>query len=135
MIRKLYTSDIPNLLEFFFADRNIQQDQRFDFEANDFEKMMEHSHITQLIWEEDNQIVGYLAGYNMGVWGYIDVLIVKASFRNKGIAKKLITHFVHGHDWTRLETSCHASDEDSMQFARRNGFNIEQTLKWFGMEL
>lgn len=136
MIRPLRIEDIPALMEFFFDDRNFQQDKRFDFESEDFKQMMEYSHIHQLVWEENSKIIAYLAGYNMGVWGYIDVLIVKSSDRNKGIGKSLIQHFISIYpQWVRLETSCYADDLKSINFVRNNGFDIEQTLAWFGKEI
>lgn len=135
MIRLLQTSDTPNLMEFFFADRKVQQDERFNFELEDFEKMLTYSHIFQYVYEVNEKIVGYLAGYNMGVWAYIDVLIVKSTDRNKSIGTTLIEKFLEDNqdkNWVRLETSCYAHDTDSIQYVRNRGFNIEQTLAWFG---
>lgn len=135
MIRTLQKSDIPNLIEFFFSDRTVQQDQRFDFHPEDFDRMLLYSHIFQYVWEDNEQIVGYLAGYNMGVWGYIDVLIVKSIHRNKSIGTKLIEKFLEDNQdkkWERLETSCYAHDKESIQYVRNRGFDIEQTLAWFG---
>ena len=136
MIRNLKISDIPDVMEFFFADRKAHQDERFDFLPEDLAKMTMHSHISQLIWEDEGKAVAYLAGYNMGVWGYIDILIVKASYRNKSIAKKLVNHFLSSHpEWVRLETSCYETDVESINMARNNGFDIEQKLVWFGKEV
>ncbi len=136
MIRQLRITDIPNLMEFFFADRRIHQDERFNFTSDDFKQMTTHSHIYQLIWEENNEIIGYLAGYNMGVWGYIDVLIVKSSHRNRSIGSSLIKQFESLHpEWLRVETSCYAQDSESINFVKKQGFNIQQTLEWFGKEV
>jgi GNAT superfamily N-acetyltransferase len=136
MIRNLKRADLQNLMDFFISDRTIQQDERFDFSIDDIDLMLNYRHIFQYVFELDNQIVGYLCGYDMGVWGYIDILIVKSTHRNMSIATSLIeTLLSQNLHWNIIETSCYSQDKDSISFIRKNGFDIEQELRWFGKEL
>jgi GNAT superfamily N-acetyltransferase len=136
MIRNLKRADLQNLMDFFISDRTIQQDERFDFSIDDIDLMLNYPHIFQYVFELDNQIVGYLCGYDMGGWGYIDILIVKSTHRNMSIATSLIeTLLSQNLHWNIIETSCYSQDKDSISFIRKNGFDIEQELRWFGKEL
>jgi ribosomal protein S18 acetylase RimI-like enzyme len=136
MIETLAKQDIDDLMVFFYTDRAVQQDTRFDFAREDIEKMLALPHIFQYVFRAEKNVVGYLCGYDMGAWGYLDVLLVKKSHRNKSIGSALIDRLIIDNpQWTIIETSCYAHDEASIEFVRNRGFNIEQTLRWFGKQL
>lgn len=65
-------------------------------EGGRFERMMESSHLTAIV-EEDNQIIGF--GYAISDFvanGFITILAVRATWRGRGIGRSLARYLMAG---------------------------------------
>ena len=133
MIRILKESDIPELMKFFYQDRNIDQGEDFNYTAEDLEEMLSYSHIIQYVFEENNKVIAYLCGYDMGVWGLLDVLIVKKEHRNKFIGTKLLQQIIIDNpNWKMLETSYYPEDKNSEKYLDKLKIDSKEKLIWAG---
>lgn len=132
----MHHGDSDEVTKLFYSDRVVEQDKRFDFQKEDLELMLNRPHIFQYVCEDENEIVGYILGYDMGAWGFIDILIVSSTHRNMSIGTLLINHLVDNNKhWKVVETACYSKDTDSIQFIKNRGFDIEQTLVWLGKSI
>jgi hypothetical protein len=136
MIRNLNKLDIPQLMEFFYFDRNLNYQHQSNYQEKDIEDMLQYSQIIQYVWEDNKQVVAYLCGYDLGISGFLDVLIVKKSHRNRFISIELVKKFILDHpNWKMIETSFFQHDKDSEKYIKIFKFGFKKNIVWVGKKL
>ena len=141
MIRKLEQSDINcvgarSFMEYFYNDRSVSQQKNFNYTEADIEFYMTVDNAIQLVYIENNFPIAYLLAFDMGMWGFLDVLIVSSNNRRRGIATNLLEYVISKNpQWNMLESSYYPTDDESASFFRRNSFSNSQNLIWVGKPL
>lgn len=92
IIRKAKLKDIPYLVN---LDKLAQNESEWwgPLRPFEFRKLIKKSSMIFLA-QEDKEIIGYVSGIIKENKLYLENLFVKNHFRNRGIAKKLLNHFL-----------------------------------------
>lgn len=82
----------------------IYSDQRYDSNDNDSIKYKredwewylekDQSSTIILIAEKDKEIIGVVFAYDMGIWGYVEHIVMRSDHRRKGYTKILIENLI-----------------------------------------
>lgn len=85
---------------------------------------------------EAGEIIGILLGYDMSSWGYIEICAVDMPYRNRGVAKSLVSAFCKGRrGWSYLEFCTSGVDKSVLEFAKAEGFEPKGTATWYAKKL
>lgn len=94
------------------------------YEAEHFRKFAEAPQARFYVAEADGRIVGFILGYDLVVWAYIDMIVVSEDWRRKGVAGAMlgVLEMEPGDKWRTIEM-CHMADAQMLKdFADRSGF-------------
>lgn len=56
------------------------------------EQAMDMSDGLAFVWDEDDEIQGFICAHDLGFRGYISILVVGEPFRGRGIGRKLVEY-------------------------------------------
>lgn len=144
-IREANREDLPKLKKLttnLFLNTRITNDPIVKDKANNYyTKWVENSLSGEaadsvLVWEEENEILGYITLQRKGVKGQIPLIGVSAQARGKGIAKRLLdASFSKFRDWNIKEINIETQMGNiaALRVYQKVGFKIVSsslTFRW-----
>jgi GNAT superfamily N-acetyltransferase len=88
-----------------------------------------------LVCIEGGTVAGFLLGFDLSCWCYVDVLVVKDAEKRRGIGSDLIYFLADMNDrWDTIEMCYYTDDPAVRQFFERNGFEFGKTMtRWVSL--
>ena len=87
MIRQATPKDIPAIKSLMQSEPGFWQDS---WRKDVLERALGASAGLSFVWDEEEQILGFVCAHDLGFRAYLNELIVKRSERNRGIGTKLV---------------------------------------------
>ncbi|MBT8370437.1 MAG: GNAT family N-acetyltransferase [Desulfobacterales bacterium] len=87
MIREATFIDRPAIKKLMQSEEGFWQDSWHD---DVIDHGIKSAYKLAFVWEESNQVVGFICAHDLGFRVYLSELIVDKSVRRKGIGKKLV---------------------------------------------
>ena len=87
MIRLVTENDIPEIISLMKSIPGFWQSA---WRSDALERAICLAEGLAYVWVEDNQIVGFVCGHDLGFRGYLSTLVVADAYRNRGIGKRLV---------------------------------------------
>ena len=103
------------------------------YEVSDWPLYVGVAHVHLLIAEtKEGEVVGFLLGYDLVNWGYIDILVVRHSARGKGAGAALIASFEKRAEgrWVASELAVDPEDVELWVFLKGRGYTKAGTTEW-----
>ena len=89
MIRPAIQKDIPDIKELMQSEPGFWQDS---WRPDVLEHAIESADSLAFVWEQNEQILGFICTHDVGFRAYLSELIVAKSARSQGIGKQLVEH-------------------------------------------
>lgn len=89
MIREAKQTDIPAIRAIMKAEPGFWQDT---WRADVLERGLKAADGLAFVCVEDQEIVGFICGHDLGFRAYLSELVVAKTYRDQGIGKQLVTH-------------------------------------------
>lgn len=129
--------DVAEIHAIYLTNRSVEDVVGVDYEKDDWAAFLSAPHTILIVAEEEGKVVGFLLGYDLRTWGYIDVLVVDHAARRKGIGSDLVKRF-EGHGearWGLVETCVDVRDMDTQAFAKKLDFAVRGKAVWYAKPL
>lgn len=124
-IRKAEPKDLDAIYA-LYSDRYDSHDApSIKYTKSDWEWYLNNDHAIILLLESNNKILGLTFTYDMGLWGYMEHVVVKKGHRKKGYAKMLIEHTMEigvKRGWRIFEACYYAEIEAMGKFFKSIGW-------------
>lgn len=129
MIRKANISDLDQIY-LIYLERNLtEENKNCSYSKLDWKWYIENSGIIY-VYEIDSNICGFIFGYDMGLWGYIEHIVVSKNNRGSNIGRQLVNYFIENkfENWEQVEL-CYELNMD--EYFTKIGFKDNQIItKW-----
>lgn len=117
-IRLAAKKDLDAIYELYSTQRYDSNDApSIAYTKTDWEWYIIRNKAIILVAEEDDNIMGVSFAYDMGIWGYLEHIVVAQEHRGKGHARALIetTIDIGAELGWRIFESCYYEDLDDMK--------------------
>jgi len=113
MIRKASIGDLDSIWVIYAERFDSYDSDDIKYTLDDLRWYLENDAAIMLVYDV-GEIAGFVFGYNLGIWGYMEHIVVSAKYRGNGYARELIERFVnHNDDW-RIVEACHYTEMKNM---------------------
>lgn len=128
MIRKAKISDLDQIYSIYLERNFTEESKNCSYSKLDWKWYIENGII--YVYELNNELCGFIFGYDMGLWGYIEHIVVSKKQRGLNIGKKLVDYFIENkfENWQQVEL-CHEMDLND--YFQKIGFESNEIFtKW-----
>lgn len=132
-IRLAKSEDTLEIQRLFKSERNNEEFGGADYDERDWKAYLETPHSILLVSESDDKVVGFLVGYDLKTWGYVDVLVIDHAFRGKGLGTDLLKRFEgHGLErWGCVKLCIDLRDLELKEYLLKRDFKSSGKTEWF----
>jgi len=133
LIRTARAEDAAEIQRIYKAGRGVETIVGVDYGEEDWRAFVESPQSILLVAEEEGRTAGFLTGYDMRTWGYVDALVVDRESRGRGLGLALLQRF-EGHGsgrWGFVELCVDVKDRDTMRYVAARGFRSSGRAEWF----
>ena len=129
MIRRATIEDLDDICR-IFADRwDGHTGTDYDYSRDDLTWYLTNKSPGLILVNQP--VTGFLFGYDMGLWGYIEHMVVDKDHRGKGTGRELIETFVNWSWHWRIVETCYYSEVQNLKgFLDSVGFEEAFDSKW-----
>ncbi len=116
-IRFATPDDIDDIYKIYCDRYDSNDDPSMVYSKKDWNWYLSNGSAIIILLENDGIIVGFLFAYDMGIWGYVEHIVVDKNHRGKNYGKMLIdeiTKIGKSRKW-RLVESCYYSEIKEME--------------------
>lgn len=125
-IRKGKSDDLEEIYSIYSDRYDSHDDPSIKYTLSDWEWYLSNDRALIFVLEDRSRILGVTLSYDMGIWGYMEHVVIKREHRNKGYAKALIEHTMEEGErlgW-RIFEACYYQEIESMKnFFERIGWS------------
>jgi len=117
IVRKAAQSDLEKIYDIYSSRYDSHDDPCIKYTKSDWEWYLKNDKAIVLIGQENDQIVGLTFTYDMGIWGYMEHVVISETHRNKGYASQLINETIKigkSLGWRILE-ACYYNEISAMK--------------------
>lgn len=125
MIRKATIEDLDAVYDIYMQRYDSHDADAVKYLKSDWEWYLKNDAAIVLVMDMNEAIAGVSFSYNMGLWGYLEHIVIHPEHRNKGYAAALIEHTVSiGKDlgWGVFEACYYEDTDDMAEFFVRSGW-------------
>jgi ribosomal protein S18 acetylase RimI-like enzyme len=117
IIRKAILQDLEDIYQIYSNRYDSHDASSIKYTKSDWEWYLKNDKSIILVGEEDGNLVGLTFTYDMGIWGYMEHVVISEKYRNKGYASQLINSTIdvgRSLGWRILE-ACYYNEIDMMK--------------------
>ncbi len=125
MIRKAELKDLDGIYALYTERYNSNDAASIRYKKSDWKWYLKNDRAIIFVLESNKRILGMTFSYDMGLWGYMEHVVIKKAHRKKGYARALIKHTMdHGMrlGWRLLEACYYAEIATMRDFFQRLGW-------------
>jgi len=94
MIRRAAIDDLDSVYDIYSQRYDSNDADTIKYLKSDWEWYLKSDAAIVLVMEVDGEIVGLSFAYDMGLWGYLEHIVIREVHRKKGYAAMLIEHML-----------------------------------------
>jgi ribosomal protein S18 acetylase RimI-like enzyme len=128
MIRNANISDLNSIYSIYKDRNDTEEHKNCNYTLSDWSWYIRNGIV--YVYELNNELYGFIFGYDMGLWGYIEHIVIDKKHRGLNIGEKLVDYFIQNkfENWQQVEL-CHEMDLDD--YFQKIGFESNQIItKW-----
>lgn len=127
-IRKAVKQDFETLYNIY---TEVNSDNVLDKTVN-YSKTELSSYIDQIYLVENlEEILGFFLIFDMGIWGYLDILCIGSASRNRGVGLevvKFLDQMAQDKSWRLINTLVEPQNFKTAVYLEKNGYNCFGTM-------
>jgi ribosomal protein S18 acetylase RimI-like enzyme len=131
-VRRATAVDANRIQELYANHRNSAVVLGLTYESSDWRLYLGAPHVSLLVAEDCGLIQGFLLGYDLVNWGYVETLVVDNETRRQGIGSSLLEAFerVGLGRWVAVELCLDPNDRNLADWVSRQGFVKPDLVEW-----
>lgn len=131
-IRDAAAADGTALQSLYDYHKNEDEIIGLTYHDADWSVYLGHPHVFLRVAVKDDTVVGFLHGYDMVDWGYIETLIVSKEVRNLGAGRMLLAAFETwgSKSWVASELCTSLTDTKINDYVGRQGYEDYGKSYW-----
>lgn len=129
----LTTTDFVSIQKLYAEDRNESGIIGLTYAGTNWSRYAMRLNVFLWVAEDGGKIVGFLHGYDMADWGFIETLVVAKSARGDGVGATLVKEFEREgteRGWAAVESCVSLTDRKLGKFVESMGYRQAGTCNW-----
>jgi len=132
LVRRATDADTAAIQALYDHHKNSPEVLGLTFIASDWPLYLSAPHVSLLVAENRGHVQGFLLGFDLVNWAYVEILVVSKEARSQGAGSALLEAFEHsgGDRWVAVELCLDPDDRSLANWLDRRGYKKPDLVEW-----